>query len=426
MTWDFSTDPEYQEKLDWARTFVKEKVVPLDYAFPKAQFTRPMSPELKAIVDPLKQEVKDHGLWATQLGPDLGGQGYGQLKLALLHEVIGITNWGASIFGTMAPDTGNAEILAAYGTEDQKSEYLQPLLGGDIVSCFAMTEPLGGADPSQFTTQAVRDGEEWVLTGDKYWASHARWAEFLIVMAVTDPDAPLTSRMSMFIVPKNTPGMTFVHQTGLWGDGPDDGAHALIEFRGARVPADSILGRPGEAFAVSQTRLGGGRLHAAMRAIGSCQKAIDMMAERALSRRTKGELLADKQAVQMDIANSYAELAQFRLYVLYTAWQYDQTHDWRAIRKDVSAIQILVGKVIHDIARRAVHMHGALGISNELPLMQILHGGEIQALTDGPTEVHQVVLSKLLLREYTAGDPVWPSEFLPHRREQARKDLGLA
>ena len=263
-----------------------------------------MEPELKAIVDPLKQEVRDHGLWATQLGPDLGGQGYGQLKLALLHEVIGITNWGASIFGTMAPDTGNAEILAAYGTEDQKSEYLQPLLGGDIVSCFAMTEPLGGADPSQFTTQAVRDGEEWVITGDKYWASHARWAEFLIVMAVTDPDAPLTNRMSMFIVPKDTPGMTFVHQTGLWGDAPEDGAHALIEFRGARVPADSILGRPGEAFAVSQTRLGGGRLHAAMRAIGSCQKAIDMMAERALSRRTKGELLADKQAVQMDIANS--------------------------------------------------------------------------------------------------------------------------
>src|SRR4051812_46973322 len=164
MTWDFSTDPEYQEKLDWAREFVRTKVVPLDYAFPKEQFTRPMRPELKAIVDPLKQEVRDHGLWATQLGPDLGGQGYGQLKLALLHEVIGVTNWGASVFGTMAPDTGNAEILAAYGTEDQKSEYLQPLLGGDIVSCFAMTEPEGGADPSQFTTHAVRDGDEWVIT----------------------------------------------------------------------------------------------------------------------------------------------------------------------------------------------------------------------------------------------------------------------
>ena len=164
MSWDFSTEPEFQAKLDWARTFVEDRVEPLDLLYPHRQF-HPLDDELRPLVDPMKQEVRDHDLWAAHLGPELGGKGYGQLKLALLNEILGVSGWAPIVFGTQAPDTGNAEIIAHYGTEAQKATYLQPLLDGEVFSCYSMTEPQAGSDPKQFTTRAVRDGDEWVLTG---------------------------------------------------------------------------------------------------------------------------------------------------------------------------------------------------------------------------------------------------------------------
>src|ERR1700689_2877440 len=187
MAWDFSTEPEFQEKLDWARTFVKERVEPLDLLYPHRQF-HPLDDELRPIVDPMKQEVRDHDLWAAHLGPELGGKGYGQLKLALLNEILGLSSWAPIVFGTQAPDTGNAEIIAHYGTEEQKEKYLLPLLNGECFSSYSMTEPQGGSDPTRFTTEARRDGDEWVLEGWKYFSSNARTAAFLIVMAVTNTD----------------------------------------------------------------------------------------------------------------------------------------------------------------------------------------------------------------------------------------------
>jgi len=173
MAWDFETDPEYQAKLDWADTFVREEVEPLDYVFPHMQFV-PMTPEMRAIIDPLKDQVRAQGLWATHLGPELGGQGHGQLKLALLNEILGRTLWASNVFGTQAPDTGNAEIIAHYGTPEQKERYLQPLLDGEMFSCYSMTEPHAGADPTMFTTRAVKDGDEWVINGWKFFSSNAR------------------------------------------------------------------------------------------------------------------------------------------------------------------------------------------------------------------------------------------------------------
>ena len=209
MAWDFETDPEYQAKLDWASTFVREKVEPLDYLFPHEQFV-PLDAARRKIIDPLKDEVRAQGLWATHLGPELGGQGYGQLKLALLNEILGRSLWASIVFGTQAPDTGNAEIIAHYGTAEQKVRYLQPLLDGEIFSSYSMTEPHAGADPTLFKTRAVRDGDEWVLNGWKYFSSNAKTASFLIVMAVTNPDVSPYQGMSMFLVPTDTPGVRIV------------------------------------------------------------------------------------------------------------------------------------------------------------------------------------------------------------------------
>src|ERR1700742_2196121 len=178
MAWDFQTDPEYQKLLDWADEFVGEEVEPLDLAFPHLQFV-PLDDKRRKVIDPLKEEVRRKGLWATHLGPELGGQGYGQLKLALLNEVLGRSSWAPIVFGCQAPDTGNAEIIAAYGTPEQKERYLKPLLEGECFSCYSMTEPQGGSDPKQFRCRAEKDGEEWVINGDKFFSSNLRTAQFL-------------------------------------------------------------------------------------------------------------------------------------------------------------------------------------------------------------------------------------------------------
>jgi acyl-CoA dehydrogenase len=176
VSWDFSTDPEFQKKLDWADRFVRDEVEPLDLVLPGKRFELP-TPRIRSVIDPLKQQVRDAGLWAAHLGPELGGKGFGQLKLALLNEILGRSEWAPVIFGTMAPDTGNAEIIAHYGTPEQKQRYLQPLLDGEIFSCFSMTEPHGGSDPTQFVTRAVHNGDGWILSGEKFFSSNAKTAD---------------------------------------------------------------------------------------------------------------------------------------------------------------------------------------------------------------------------------------------------------
>ena len=213
--WDFETEPAFQEKLDWMNDFVREEVEPLDVLFPDDVYKRPMDSRVVQIVNPLKQAVRDKGLWACHLGPDLGGEGYGQLKLALMNEILGPSPWAPTIFGTQAPDTGNAEILAHYGTDQQKAAYLRPLLDGEIASCYSMTEPQGGSDPKEFTASARRDGDEWVIDGWKYFSSNARWAAFYLVMVVTNPDVEIYRGASMFIVPAGTAGVNIVRNVTL-------------------------------------------------------------------------------------------------------------------------------------------------------------------------------------------------------------------
>jgi acyl-CoA dehydrogenase len=418
--WDFETEPEFQEKLDWADRFVREEVEPLDLVWPGLQFT-PLDGTRRKVVEPLKDEVRRQKLWATHLGPDLGGEGYGQLKLSLLNEILGRSSWAPIIFGCQAPDTGNAEIIAHYGTPEQKERYLRPLLEGELFSCYSMTEPHAGADPTMFKTRATRDGDEWVINGWKFFSSNARTASFLIVMAVTNPDVSPYQGMSMFLVPTDTPGIDIVRNIGLGGEREGEGSHALIHYDDVRVPVDALLGGEGQAFAIAQTRLGGGRIHHAMRTIGLAQSALDMMCERALSRETQGSILADKQFVQGYIADSYAQLTQFRLFVLYTAWSIDKHNDYRKVRKDIAAVKVLMPDVLHDIAWRAMQVHGALGVSNEMPFSGMMLGASVMGLADGPTEVHKVTVARQVLRDYSPSDDLWPTQHLPRKRAAARE-----
>jgi acyl-CoA dehydrogenase len=419
MAWDFTTDPEFEAQLEWMREFVRTEVEPLDLLWPHGHHTPP-APWLRAVIDPLKQQVKERGLWACHLGPDLGGKGYGQVKLALMNEILGRTQWGPTIFGVQGPDTGNAEILAHYGTDAQKKRFLRPLLEGEVFSSFSMTEPHAGADPTLFRTRAVRNGGEWVINGEKFFTSNAKNAAFLIVMAVTNPDVSPHQGMSMFLVPSETPGIEILRDTVYMGERPGEGTgHPHLRYRDVRVPAENMLGGEGQAFVVAQTRLGGGRIHHAMRAVGMCNRAFEMMCERALSREAQGSRVADKQLVQQAIAESYAQIEQFRLFVLQTAWKIDHGST-ASVRRDIAVAKFLSAQVVKDVVERAVHIHGALGVSNEMPLAGLWIMAPGFGIWDGPTEVHYVTAARQILKDHRPAPGPWPTEWLPAKLEAAR------
>jgi acyl-CoA dehydrogenase len=418
VSWDFETEPEFQKELDWIDKFVREEVEPLDYVLGHPYDVR--NPKRNALVRPLQAEVKKHKLWACHLGPDLGGPGYGQLKLGLINEILGRSRFAPIVFGCQAPDSGNAEILAHYGTPEQKKRFLKPLLDNEIVSAFSMTEPQGGADPKVFRTKAELKGDDWVINGQKWFSSNAHLASFLIVMAVTDPDAPEYKRMSMFIVPIETPGVKILRNLGV-GTHEGEGSHAYIQYEDVHVPKDHMLGPRGGAFVVAQTRLGGGRIHHAMRTVGQVRKSFDLMCERVLSRTTQGSLLADKQMVQEKIADSWIEIEQFRLLVLRTAWKIDKYKDYLKVRKDIAAIKALMPKVFHDVAARALHLHGSLGATGEMPFVEQVIQSFHMGLADGPTEVHKITLARQILREYKGTTDLFPSTHIPKLQEAARK-----
>ena len=343
--WDFSTGPQFQDKLDWVERFCQDKVEPLDYVFPHA--VRCPDPAVKAYVRELQQEVKDQGLWAIFPGRELGGPGFGQLRLALLNEVTGRYAGAPSMFGASAPDTGNMEILAAYGTGEQKKRWLEPLLNQDMFSAFSMTEPQGGSDPDLFKTHAVQDRDEWVINGEKWFTSAGRIADLLFVMCTN----------GMFVVPRATPGVEIM---------PEPGNHNHIVYRDVRVPLDHLLGPENGARVLAQRRLGGGRIHHALRTIAQCKLAFDMMCERALSRESHGRIIAGHQMVQEKIAGSCAAIKMLRLFVLETAWKIDQTSTLEA-RTDIAAVKFTMAKVLREVSCNALHILGSLGTTDLTP-----------------------------------------------------------
>jgi acyl-CoA dehydrogenase len=399
MAWDFSTEPEFQEQLDWVAKFCETEIEPLDLVFPGA--VRSRDPKVRALVKPLQQQVKDRGLWALFLDEELGGPGFGQLKLALLNEILGRYGSAPAIFGTAAPDTGNMEMLAAYGTEEQKQRWLYPLLNQEIFSAYSMTEPQGGSDPNLFTTHATRDGDEWVINGEKWFTSAGRAADILFVMCTN----------GMFVVPRKTPGVEIQ---------PFPSTHNHIVYNDVRVPLDHLLGPEDGAKVLAQRRLGGGRIHHAMRTIAQCKRAFDMMCERALSRQSHGKVIGEHQMVQEAIADSYAEINMLRLMVLWTAWTIDNSSTQEA-RTQIAACKYTMAKTLREVSYRALHIMGSLGTTNLTPLQAMYASAPTMGIADGVDEVHKVTVARNVLKGYRPHDGLWPSEYIPAKREQARE-----
>ena len=399
MVWDFSTEPEFQEQLDWVADFCQNEVEPLDLVFPGAAYSR--NPKAKALADPLKQQVKDRGLWALFLGPDLGGPGFGQLKLALLNEILGRYRSAPVVFGTAAPDTGNMEMLAAYGTQEQKQKWLYPLMDQEIFSAYSMTEPQGGSDPNLFKTSAVRDGDQWVISGEKWFTSAGARADIIFVMCTN----------GMFVVPRETPGVEIMGFPPL---------HNHIRYNEVRVPLGNLLGPEDGAKVLAQRRLGGGRIHHAMRTVAQVKLAFDMMCERALSRESHGKVIAEHQMVQEAIADSYAEINMLRLLVLWTAWTIDNSST-QAARTQIAACKYTMGKVLREVSYRALHIMGSLGTTNLTPLQAMYASAPTMSIADGVDEVHKVTVARNVLKGYEPHPGLWPTEYIPAKRDEARK-----
>jgi acyl-CoA dehydrogenase len=417
--WDFETEPDFQKKLDWIDAFVRTEVEPLDLVVENVWDVRDAT--RNALVRPLQKEVKKQGLWAANLGPELGGMGFGQVKLALMNEILGRTVAGPVVFGSQAPDSGNAEILAHYGTDHLKRRFLDPLLNNDIASAYSMTEPTGGSDPTSFACRADLSGSEWVINGEKWFTSHANLAEFLIVLAVTDPDAEPHRRTSMFVVPMDTPGIEIIRGVAPWGHPNSDATHCYMRYTDVRIPAQNLLGERGQGFQVAQTRLGGGRVHHAMRAVGVAQRAYDMMVERSVSRQSKGSLLSSRQLIQEMIADSWIEIEQYRLLVLRTAWRIDKYKDYPRVRSDIAAVKAVMPAMLRSVISRSIQVHGSLGISTEMILGKWLIESYALGLADGATEIHKLNLAREVLKGAEAAPDLFPSQHLLRLKAAAQE-----
>jgi acyl-CoA dehydrogenase len=420
MAWDFSTEPEFQAQLDWMAQFVRDEVWPLETIVDELGWDG-----FQRATAPLKEQVRERGLWAAHLPPDLGGQGFGQVKLGLMHEILGTSPLAPFVFGNQAPDSGNSEILALAGTEEQKERWLHPLLDGRLNSAFSMTEPhTAGSDPTLLETRAELDGDEWVINGRKWFSSNASIADFLIVMAVSEPEAHRYQRASMFIVPADAPGVTILRDVPTmehpWEQFGKYGGHAEVLYEDVRVPREALLGERGAGFLIAQQRLGPGRIHHCMRWLGVSRRAFDMLCERAVSRYAHGSLLGEKGTVREWIAESAAQMQAARLMTLQAAWKMDR-EGAAAARQEIALIKFFGAKVLHDVVDRAVQVHGALGYSTDLPLEAMYRYARAARIYDGPDEVHRESVARRILRGYTAPADGVPSEHVPARREAARQ-----
>jgi len=357
----------------------------------------------EALMADLRARARAEGLWAPHIGPEAGGTGRGFLAYAYLNEEIGRCFWAQLVFGCQAPDAGNSEILEMFGTKEQREQYLEPLVRGDVRSYFAMTEKaVSGSDPTGLQTRAVLDGDTWVIDGDKWFQTGADGAAFGIVMAVTDPDQAPHGHISQIIVPADTPGVEVVRPVPVLGHvGRGWNTHCEVRFRGARVPVTNVLGERGDGFRIAQKRLGPGRIHHVMRWLGQMQRAFDLMCTYALEREAFGSRLGDKQTVQNWIADSAAEIQACRLMTMHAAQLIDAGDEARV---EISALKFMAAKVLHDVIDRAVQTHGALGISGDSPLSMMYLAARFARIYDGPDEVHRMVVARRILRSYERGD----------------------
>jgi acyl-CoA dehydrogenase len=351
----------------------------------------------------VKERVKSEGLWAPHLPQEYGGMGLDFLAHAYMNEVLAYGVGAGALFGVVAPNSGNQTILVKYGTKEQKEKWLLPLIDGEMESGFSMTEPENpGSDPRSLTTSAVREGDEWVINGHKWFTSNGFAADFFIVMCRVQDDSGQfrPGQMAQIIVPTDTPGLNIVRGVGVWGSETSD--HCEVLYENVRVPLENILGRVGDGHRAAQDRLGAGRIFHCMTSVGQMWRAFDLMVQRSISRKVHGGLQKDKQFIQGFIADSYMDITAARLMTINAAEKTDR--DDQAARIDISAIKVFVPAAYTRVVDRAIQVWGAAGVSSDLPLAGMFHGARTLRIADGPDEVHRVLIAKNVIGAYEHGE----------------------
>jgi acyl-CoA dehydrogenase len=397
---DFDVSEKMQTILQMVRTFMDVEVIPLE-----GEMLHGDAATLDRAVDRAQDKVRQMGLWASNHPVEFGGLGLNMVEHGLLSEALGRSPLGHLVFGVQAPDAGNVEILHRHATDEQRERYLRPLVEGKIRSCFSMTEPeMPGSNPVMMGTTAVKDGPDYVINGQKWFTSSADGADFAIVMAVTNPDAPPHQRASMILVPTDTPGFHLVRNVSVMGHaGSGHASHAEISYQSCRVPQSNLLGDEGAGFAMAQERLGPGRIHHCMRWLGIASRSYDMMCQRANDRTItpEGETLADRQVIQHWAAELDAEIRGARLQTLHAAWMIDR-YGVKAARDEISAIKFSVANTMLHAVDKAIQVHGALGVTDDTILSHWYRHERAARIYDGADEVHKTTLGRRILRRYAA------------------------
>ncbi len=406
---DFEHSPKVIEARDRLRAFMDAHVYPReaehdDFVNDPAHLWQqpPMIEELKAL-------ARAEGLWNWFLPPEYGefSGGFHNLEFAPLAEEMGRLPWSFEIFNCSAPDRGNMEVLARYGTAEQQDRWLRPLLEGRIRSCYAMTEPqVASSDATNITLTIQRDGDHYVLNGRKWYASNIfhPLCEVLLVMGVSSPDGLRHQRHSTILVPKDTPGLEIVRPMQAFGDFDSPGGHGELAFHDVRVPIDNMILGEGRGFEIAQGRLGPGRFQYAMTNVGMAQRCLELMCARAEARVAFGQKLSDQSSVRQDIARSRCEIEQARLLVLKAAAEMDRAGA-KGARDYISMVKIIGPALADNVAQRAIQVFGAMGVSQDTPMASMWKLARIMRIADGPDEVHMSQLAKLTIRQLVTGAP---------------------
>jgi len=404
---DFTPTPQVESLLERIREFNEEHVYPAEMELLRALDEEVTVETPRAYPEglvELRERAKAEGLWNLFMPDERYGAGLTNWEYGMLCEEMGRSLISPMVYNCSAPDTGNMEILAEHGTDEQVERWLKPLLEGEIRSCFSMTEPdTSGSDPTGLAARAELDGDEWVINGHKWFTSGAVGASVAIAMVVTDPDAAPHKRASMILVPTDTPGFNLIRPVSVMGHDGGPG-HCEIRYEDCRVPASNVLGERGAGFKIAQDRLGPGRIHHCMRAVGGAQRAFEIMCRRANEREAFGGKLGEKQFVQDFIARSRMEIHAARLMVLHAAWKMD-TAGKREARQEISMIKVVAANMFMDVLDRAIQVLGARGVSDDTPIALMWRAGRMLRIADGPDEVHKMVIAVRELNQYRVEEP---------------------
>jgi acyl-CoA dehydrogenase len=395
---DFGISEEGRMIEDQVVRFLEDKIIPAEQTVVTESPNTPNGEDTKTMKQ-LRDEAKSLGLWNLYLPDKEWGAGVSNHDYSLLCEHMGRSQIAPRVFNCQAPDTGNAEIIAEFGSAEQKDKFLQPLLSGEVRSCFSMTEPdTSGADPTGLRTSAVKQGDEYIINGHKWFTSGAVGAQFAIAMVVTNPKGNPHQRASMLLVPTATPGFDLIRPVSVMGH-TGGGGHCEIQYNDCRVPSTNLLGPEHGGFMIAQARLGPGRIHHCMRAIGMAERAFEIMCRHANQRESHGSKLADKQFVQEWIASSRMEIDQARLLTQYTAWKMD-TLGKQNTRQELSMTKVVVPNMMMTVLDRVIQCLGALGVSDDTPVASMWRHGRALRIADGPDEVHKMVIARRELKRF--------------------------